>query len=256
MQVAPSVFLHASYTDRAVFKAGVNLEHGKTFIPPQSARALVVDYVKSTLSEWDEKKVKSRLASYSVYLSFTARYDDGREAQEAFQHTAFKRVDKAVEHADRRSTEILEKLEEISKASKVLMEREAKMTGWVTARGMCTIESMFGQLTERMERDIEEYKALPRDDLKEITTSRETDQSGTDIFSVLVHGGAGAIPAIQMGIVKDIVRVSVSGEEELIYLAHKFDTQSDTCIFAMGQHPHTVEAISRHFLDPIFFPNG
>ena len=149
MKIAPSIFLNASYPDRAAYKAGVNLEQSKIFLPPQTVCALVIDYAKSTLSQWDKEKTRLQLVNYSVYLSFTAQYDDGREAQRAYQHTAFKQSAQAVKHVEERASEFLKELKEIGEIS---MERETKVDGtspefdWVTARCQCSLKHEFERL--------------------------------------------------------------------------------------------------------------
>lgn len=227
----------------------MNLEHSKILMPPDTAHEMAVCYVRSTLSRWSKAEIKSPLVAYWIYLSFTALYDDGREAQDACPYTKFETIENAVRHAGVRSSELLKKLEEIG------YPKEEDMTGWVTARGMCTIEFMFGQLTKCIEENINEYKEIPRDDLKKVTVGREKDQSGTEIFSVIIQSRGDSLPMLQMGVVNSAIRVNVGEERDLIHLTHMFDTKTDACCLVKEGHPYSVEELSRDFLERLLFPS-
>ena len=78
------------------------------------AQPLLTKYVQATLGGWQQidEQMGNKPSSFSVYLNFTARYEDGRGNSRTAPYTDFVELSEAVDYTDRCTAEILQELQD------------------------------------------------------------------------------------------------------------------------------------------------
>ena len=130
-------------------------------------------------------------------------------------------------------------------------------TNWVLARGNCTLEVIFDELTSVMESDIREFNNLSpkrRDD--RIFDSSPIQDTAFEVYRVPLNAVRGRMRAGQDGILVQKAGASIKvtrDRGDLLTITPRWNEETLVCDLLIGGRPLSVSQISQRVLGNFLF---
>ena len=112
----PFAAVKAVYADSSYYEADMQRDRGTVSLGKvEDAYRTTYNYVNDKLVHWSKSTTPTAPISYKIYLSFNAKYKDGRKAERSAGWNDFKTVDEAVAFVESKAKTLLAELAGIGK---------------------------------------------------------------------------------------------------------------------------------------------